>query len=1003
MNRDMNRDMSRIQQIGQEFAALNTRAGERFEATVARLNDRLAPDQLEAWAELAISIATSGWHAWESSNLLCDIAPAMLDAQGPTGLLACGRYGFGLCGYSFEPGATYFTGIGQLLDNARFDRASPIESAGESLHKQFSRASSIMTHYFRTAFELALCNDTASLEDWTCIVTDMAGLGRAELTDFLAASREAGSMDWSFIRELGRVSVGVSLDYMRAGQLRHDMGLLGEAGLQRSVLKYAAGESSLADWLAGTSVTMAALAKKERLLVLGLFDALPRLELAESLLQAVGRLPLDRPGVVRQWLAGVDAYLPINIGAACGYLSMESARSIDAMERLLGQVNLVDYQRVLQLYAEAMVGRRLVVEPHNEHLEQFRGLPTTDGMSVYLPASISRYPGAADNFALYKVSLLHQLGYYEFGTFDFTMGKSVTAFRDYFRTFDDAHLAAEIFQIAEDARIDWALEQHYRGAAEFLVRFKRDALAALPVANLESVYSVFMDALLRLSLDATQLDIAAPFATGVGELGRHLARLRHTAADVYLTMQVVSDCYRIISSRRLESTSRDIPQQNDAGEPEMPATVEFRGRLEPDRARLNLQLMTLEEQLADFSESDEDTLSLSFETDPKKVTITQLKQGDVQEALGMMITDLEGLEADKDELDEDQRAALEEFRGKLAGQVSPAAEAAFRYDEWDCVIEDYRRHWCTLYEIRDLDEHPEYVDATLKELPDVARNVRRQLNNLKPELLRKVKGVADGEDLDLERAVELLVDKRAGFMPEERIYIERLRKDRDVSTLFLLDMSASTDDRIPEQPSQAAEKQAWDEDDFLHDYYGAKAETDERKRIIDLEKEAVILMAEALEGLGDAYAVCGFSGYGKDQVDYYVCKDFEEPWNLRAKGRIGGIKPCRSTRMGPAIRHGTRRLVATDSRIKAMIIISDGYPQDFDYGKDRNSKDYGIKDTTMALSEARQKGVQTFCLTVDPSGHDYLREMCPDQRYMVIQDINQLPDELSKVYRSLTG
>ena len=78
-------------------------------------------------------------------------------------------------------------------------------------------------------------------------------------------------------------------------------------------------------------------------------------------------------------------------------------------------------------------------------------------------------------------------------------------------------------------------------------------------------------------------------------------------------------------------------------------------------------------------------------------------------------------------------------------------------------------------------------------------------------------------------------------------------------------------------------------------------------------------------------------------------------------------------------------------------------PQDFDYGKDRNSKDYGIRDTTMALTEARRKGIQPFCLTVDPSGHDYLREMCPDQQYMVIQEIDQLPDELSKVYRSLTA
>jgi nitric oxide reductase NorD protein len=195
------------------------------------------------------------------------------------------------------------------------------------------------------------------------------------------------------------------------------------------------------------------------------------------------------------------------------------------------------------------------------------------------------------------------------------------------------------------------------------------------------------------------------------------------------------------------------------------------------------------------------------------------------------------------------------------------------------------------------------------------------------------------------------------------------------------------------------------DDEYLHGFanIGDEPAKERGKTILDLEKESVVLMAEALEGLGDSYAVCGFSGYGRDRIEFYVCKDFDEPYNYHAKGNIGGIKPCRSTRMGPAIRHASKMLAATESRIKALIIISDGYPQDYDYGQDRNSKDYGIKDTTRALTEASQQGVQSFCLTVDPSGHDYLREMCPDQQYMVIQDITQLPDELSKVYRGLTS
>ena len=106
--------------------------------------------------------------------------------------------------------------------------------------------------------------------------------------------------------------------------------------------------------------------------------------------------------------------------------------------------------------------------------------------------------------------------------------------------------------------------------------------------------------------------------------------------------------------------------------------------------------------------------------------------------------------------------------------------------------------------------------------------------------------------------------------------------------------------------------------------------------------------------------------------------------------------------MGPAIRHAMRKFAQQDARVKLLLLLSDGYPQDYDYGKDRKSKEYGIQDTTMALHETRLKGIQTFCLTVDPAGHDYLRAMCPDQHYLVLEDMASLPKELPKVYRSLT-
>jgi nitric oxide reductase NorD protein len=134
-----------------------------------------------------------------------------------------------------------------------------------------------------------------------------------------------------------------------------------------------------------------------------------------------------------------------------------------------------------------------------------------------------------------------------------------------------------------------------------------------------------------------------------------------------------------------------------------------------------------------------------------------------------------------------------------------------------------------------------------------------------------------------------------------------------------------------------------------------------------------------------------------------VAKEPDERFSRATLAAIAGMKPKRSTRMGPAIRHATRKLIDSGSALKVLIILSDGFPQDSDYGPLRGSHEYGLQDTARALAEAGEKGIETFCLTVDKSGHDYLRRMCPDNRYMIIEDVEGLPEALSTVYRTLTA
>lgn len=176
----------------------------------------------------------------------------------------------------------------------------------------------------------------------------------------------------------------------------------------------------------------------------------------------------------------------------------------------------------------------------------------------------------------------------------------------------------------------------------------------------------------------------------------------------------------------------------------------------------------------------------------------------------------------------------------------------------------------------------------------------------------------------------------------------------------------------------------------------------EPRKIIHVQREAMLVMASALDALGDSFGIYGFSGYGHDCVEFFVAKEPDEPLNGRTLGAIAAMQPKRSTRMGPAIRHSVAKLMAAGQSLKLLIVLSDGFPQDCDYGPKRGEHEYGVEDTAKALSEAAAKGVETFCITVDRSGHDYLKRMCPDARYLVIDDIEDLPDALTKVYATLT-
>jgi nitric oxide reductase activation protein len=359
-----------------------------------------------------------------------------------------------------------------------------------------------------------------------------------------------------------------------------------------------------------------------------------------------------------------------------------------------------------------------------------------------------------------------------------------------------------------------------------------------------------------------------------------------------------------------------------------------------------------------------------------------------EEFQGLFITDLKGLKKPVG-LQEATRRAKEKLKGEMRSLLDEVEEEAGEdhhyYDEWDCQIGDYRVRWCRLKEKEVETGSTEFVDQTLESYSDLVAEVRRQFQMLKPERFKKIPRLERGEEIDLNAAIEASIDRRAGQSPSEKIYIEKNRKDRDFSTLFLLDMSASTDEWVDGKDRKAG-----------------FPSPEREKKVIDIEKEALVVMAEAMDEIGDEYAIYGFSGYGRKEVDFYAIKGFQEAYGDQVKGRIEKVKPQRSTRMGTAIRHAVERMAERESKIKNLILISDGYPQDYDYGDDRSDKEYALQDTMIALEEAARKQIHTFCITVDRAGHDYLRKMFSSSQYLVIEETTALPRELPKIYRKLT-
>jgi nitric oxide reductase NorD protein len=289
-------------------------------------------------------------------------------------------------------------------------------------------------------------------------------------------------------------------------------------------------------------------------------------------------------------------------------------------------------------------------------------------------------------------------------------------------------------------------------------------------------------------------------------------------------------------------------------------------------------------------------------------------------------------------------------------------EGAFLYDEWDHGRQHYRKNWCAVRETGVQAADDDFVTRTREKYHSLIKQLRRSFEAMRDED-KLLKRQADGDSVDLDALVEALADSRDGSEMSSRLFTRMHRSERNIAVLFMVDMSGST--------------KGW---------------------INEAERESLVLLCEALESLGDRYAIYGFSGVSRKRCEIYPIKSFSDRYDDQTRARISGIEAKDYTRMGAAIRHLSKILNDSEAKTRLLITLSDGKPDDYcDY-----KGDYGIEDTRRALIEARRTGIHPYCITIDEQARDYLPHMYGAASYTLVERVEELPQKVADIYRKLT-
>ncbi len=696
-----------------------------------------------------------------------------------------------------------------------------------------------------------------------------------------------------------------------------------------------------------------------------------------------------------EWVeTGIASKHDASAKARRSFFALETRGSNELLQEAQNGLPLEKIQTVLRIYVEGLTGKEIEIAPLSAMPQESK---IGDGKTIYLPSIVNEFGSDELDFRLYKVLAAHGAGQIEFDTFavntpglkaaftdlnalyeasaeqidafslagyieevqkgepalseeefrkDFeTKRKRVPKNPDYnsvLKVFPEPHLARKIFGTMENARIDARLRKTYRGLVKDLDLMQSFLGERRPYIFDLPMHQVPFELLFQITMCGGATDDARHFY-------RQIVSEIETVIESYLQIENADVADSLIATGRVYGLFQNISPEET----------------HPEKTEAN-------PEEGEYSESDTEGEAAIKSKEKRKEKTKEAE--DIRDLFSAW-------NSSDDEQDDPQDAQGAESWAfnEMPEQPLEAGDEAFSYDEWDRELADFRTGWCRVIEKKARKGDRNFVELARSRYRGVISSVRHQFQLLKPENLTRINRELDGEEYDLNAVIDYVVDRRADGMQSERLYTKRLRRERDVAVSLLLDQSSSTARTITRNPLQP----------YTHP----------GRRIIEIEKEGLVLMSEALEAVGDIYSINGFTSEGRRNVKFYVVKDFNEKYSEEIERRIGGITFQNNTRLGAAVRHAAAKLLRQESRTKLLIILTDGRPYDHDYGDAK----YAKEDVREALTEARVSGITPFCITIDRDSEQELKDLYGQVGYTIIDDVLSLPEKLPNIYRRLTS